>query len=80
MKERNERLSRGECPACGDMLPLGARPRYGQRVVCRHCDAPLIVISKSPLELDWADEDVRPKNRRPARPHRQSADPWDEPY
>jgi lysine biosynthesis protein LysW len=47
-----------ECPACHAKVHVGGKPRMGQKVKCRSCDAELEVVWLEPLELDWAyDED-----------------------
>lgn len=52
------KMVKAECPACSAKVELGAKPRLGQRVVCRECDAELEVVWLDPVELDWPyDED-----------------------
>jgi lysine biosynthesis protein LysW len=46
------------CPDCEEGINFGSRVRIGQRVSCPHCGADLEVVEVSPLELDWAYEDV----------------------
>jgi len=46
------------CPDCEEGIDFGSRVRIGQRVTCPHCGADLEVIELTPLELDWAYEDV----------------------
>lgn len=44
------------CPECGHKISL-KKPRLGQMVTCRQCDAELEVIEIKPLELDLAYTD-----------------------
>ncbi|MGB9722370.1 MAG: hypothetical protein ACP5OO_05060 [Chloroflexia bacterium] len=41
------------CPECGFLLELN-EPVEGQRLTCPRCRAWLEVVSREPLELDWA--------------------------
>ncbi len=43
-----------ECPACGDLVELLAPVRVGGRVTCPECGQQLAIISRKPLELDYA--------------------------
>ena len=43
-----------KCPDCGRSVELRADIRLREVVICPHCDADVEVISKDPLELDWA--------------------------
>ncbi len=45
----------GICPECGAEVRLKKTPYVGQAITCRHCDSVLEVISRFPLELDWAE-------------------------
>ena len=49
-------MTAGYCPECDSTLPIG-RAVEGLRVTCPQCGAYLEVISVSPLEFDWADDD-----------------------
>ncbi len=44
----------GECPECGHLAKLSARARMGSRFTCSACGERLEVISRKPLELDYA--------------------------
>jgi transcription initiation factor IIE alpha subunit len=46
------------CPECEEGVSLGPRPRIGQRVTCPHCNAELEVVDLSPVELDWAYDEL----------------------
>lgn len=41
------------CPECSAEVRLKKIPFVGQVISCRHCDAPLEVTSRFPLELEW---------------------------
>jgi uncharacterized paraquat-inducible protein A len=47
----------GHCPECDGAINLGSSLRKGLQVTCPKCGAFLKVISESPIELDWADDD-----------------------
>jgi lysine biosynthesis protein LysW len=46
------------CPACDEDVIVPGRVRLGQTVVCSRCGARLEIIALSPLELDWAFDEV----------------------
>ena len=43
------------CPNCGGEIRFKKVPFFGQEVICRQCNTALVVVEKSPIELDWAD-------------------------
>ena len=43
------------CPNCGGEIRFKKVPFVGQEVTCRQCNTNLVVVDKSPVELDWAD-------------------------
>lgn len=45
------------CPACGADIKFRNAPYVGQVKICPECDTELEVISKAPLELDYASFD-----------------------
>ncbi len=45
------------CPNCGGEIRFKKVPFLGQEIVCRQCNTNLVVVEKSPIELDWADYD-----------------------
>ena len=45
------------CPECYSRVRLRT-PRLGQRIQCRECGTALEVVDLTPLELDWAFEDL----------------------
>lgn len=51
-------MSKGYCPECDGSIKLGSSLRKGLLVTCPGCGAFLRVISESPIELDWADDDL----------------------
>ncbi len=51
-------MTAAHCIECDEEVELEGRIRVGQQVVCAHCGVELEVISLSPLELDWAREEV----------------------
>lgn len=42
------------CPDCGGEIRFKRIPFVGQDITCRQCNTALVVVSKSPIELDWA--------------------------
>ena len=50
-------MSAGFCPDCDETLDVGNHPKKGQTVTCENCGAYLEIVSTSPVELDWADDD-----------------------
>lgn len=50
-------MTTGNCPECDGSITLGSSLRKGLMVTCPNCGAYLKVISESPIELDWADDD-----------------------
>lgn len=42
------------CPTCDAEISFKNLPTRGQRVVCHRCNTRLIVIERSPIELDLA--------------------------
>jgi lysine biosynthesis protein LysW len=51
-------MANGFCPECDSEIKFKEAPRKGFEVSCRSCGANLKVIGESPIELDWADEDL----------------------
>lgn len=45
------------CPNCGGEIRFKKVPFLGQDVTCRHCNIKLVVVEKTPVELDWAEYD-----------------------
>lgn len=45
----------GLCPDCGGEVRFKKTPYIGQVSTCRHCDTLVEVVSRFPIELDWAD-------------------------
>ena len=43
------------CPNCGGEIRFKKVPFIGQEMTCRQCNTNLVVVDKSPVELDWAD-------------------------
>jgi lysine biosynthesis protein LysW len=53
-------MIKADCPSCGTKIQLILKPKMGQKVVCKHCNADLEVVWLEPLELDFpfeSDED-----------------------
>jgi lysine biosynthesis protein LysW len=50
-------MTKGFCPECDSSINFGSNLRKGLLVTCPNCGAYLKVISESPIELDWADDD-----------------------
>lgn len=48
------------CPGCDEDIYIPKRPRLGDIITCRSCEAELEVVSTNPLELDFflGDDDV----------------------
>ena len=42
------------CLDCGAEIRFRRAPHLGQIVTCTQCDTTLEVVSRTPLELDWA--------------------------
>lgn len=53
----------GTCPECDAEIPVGASVVMDQRLCCGRCGAQLVVISTSPVELDWAFVEPIPNQR-----------------
>ncbi len=53
----------GTCPECDADIPVGASAVMDQRLCCARCGAQLVVISTSPVELDWAFVEPLPNQR-----------------
>lgn len=47
----------GYCPDCGDEVRFRKAPHLGKVVTCGHCETSLEVVSRMPIELDWAFEE-----------------------
>lgn len=45
------------CPDCGADIRFRKAPHLEQAVTCPQCDTTLEVVSRTPLELDWAFAD-----------------------
>ena len=50
-------MSTGYCPDCDESLDVGNHPKKGQMVTCENCGSYLEIVSTSPVELDWANDD-----------------------
>jgi hypothetical protein len=46
------------CPDCKEALSLGPNTEAGKRLTCPHCSTDLEVINTSPLELDFAYDEL----------------------
>ena len=45
------------CPGCeGEINFSQYMPKQGEKLMCPHCEAYLVVVRVKPLEIDW-DED-----------------------
>jgi lysine biosynthesis protein LysW len=42
------------CPECDAEIPFNTAPKLRQQVRCEKCQSFLLVISLSPIQLDWA--------------------------
>ena len=47
------------CPGCDENVYIAGKPKMGQKITCKECEARLVVISTDPLELDFPYEDER---------------------
>ncbi len=47
-------MAMGACPECDADVQFAGEPVLGDRVLCQHCRAALLVIGLTPIELDWA--------------------------
>ena len=65
----------GSCPECDADVPVGASVVIDQRLCCAHCGAQLVVISTSPVELDWAFVEPIPNQRWDEEPGVMPFDP-----
>lgn len=45
------------CPDCGADIRFRKAPHLGQMVTCTRCETTLEVVSRTPLQLDWAFAD-----------------------
>ena len=45
------------CPDCGGEIRFKRTPFMGQKMTCRQCNTALVVVGRSPIELDWVDFD-----------------------
>ncbi len=50
-------MEMGFCPECDADIAVGKKPFVGQKITCGNCGAYLRIISLSPIEIDWADDD-----------------------
>jgi len=50
-------MEMGFCPECDADISVGKKPFVGQKITCPNCGAYLRIISLSPIEIDWADDD-----------------------
>ena len=41
------------CPSCEERITFRKRPRVGDIVICRFCDATHIVAESDPLKVKW---------------------------
>lgn len=62
----------GYCPECDSRIRLRS-PRLGQRIQCRECGTALEVVDLTPLELDWAFEDLAYEDNEPRHNRSRSA-------
>jgi lysine biosynthesis protein LysW len=46
------------CPDCSAEIRFRKTPHLGQIVICSSCNTSLEVVSRNPLELDWAFADA----------------------
>jgi alpha-aminoadipate carrier protein LysW len=46
-----------ECPECETKIRFPQAPQMGETLTCHECGEALQVVSLSPLELDWANDD-----------------------
>jgi lysine biosynthesis protein LysW len=51
-------MVRGQCPSCRAAVVFEDIPKVDQRIVCAGCGDVLKVVSVSPIELEWAYEDL----------------------
>jgi lysine biosynthesis protein LysW len=45
------------CIECDEQIEVEGRTRLGQRITCDNCGAELEIVSLTPLDIDYADED-----------------------
>lgn len=45
------------CPSCDEEILVRGTPTLGQRLTCPECHARLEVVYRSPLELDFAEDE-----------------------
>ncbi len=53
-------MVKADCPSCGTKIQLILKPKLGQKLTCKQCNADLEVVWLDPLELDFpfeSDED-----------------------
>ena len=57
MMAKNGTKRLAACPDCGAEIRFRKAAHLGQIVTCYQCDTALEVVSRNPLELDWAFAD-----------------------
>jgi hypothetical protein len=50
-------MDTGYCPGCDGVVKFASPPREGATTVCPQCKDELVVVSTSPIELDWVYDD-----------------------
>lgn len=48
----------GTCPECGADVRFKKPPLLGQMITCRRCHAQLEVVRRTPIALEWVDDDA----------------------
>ena len=51
---KKSHLTQTSCPECNYLIKFNAHIHEGQRITCRQCDTPLVVVNLNPLKLDVA--------------------------
>jgi transcription elongation factor Elf1 len=46
------------CPSCDEDVLVPGKTKLGAAIVCGRCGCKLEVINTSPVELDWASDDL----------------------
>jgi peptide subunit release factor 1 (eRF1) len=68
------------CPECHSDVRFKKPPVVGQSITCRRCKTQLVVVQKSPILLEWAEEawDDFPGKESPSRKdnRRRRDDDW----
>ena len=63
--DKNDKVA--TCPECDGPVPLNGLPKIGQRLSCRRCGLPLVVIYHKPLELERVDGKLIGNSHRVSR-------------